>query len=603
MSGETAGSTAKRRKSHAASAAAASGGAESSAKTPKRSKDSAPTSTAVTPGTTREKRQLVKFEIDSAELTSPNVDPSQNVPEPLIAQFPSVLPNNMEVSEGGSGPMTFTLARNSNPRRPNQKTISGDSERIAFTGATFGENGPQEALDVKYAVGVYDPVTGTVTVRPAPFFRVKRTVHRLVEIENQQRVEAEERLKLQHLDVGKTYMANRTALGSAFGSKAMKAELSAIERNKYDIDSLQGNVDLIRQTIEDRTSGMLNDKELEGLVNASRPVPLFNPSATTPDTVYDMEDVAPISELAAINISKIIHAGKPRRKFNAPIEGGDDGAMEIEQQLQQEAEEAEEENFDPTSQRAIEAREYALPVKSHFISTKLTQAMVSGEDGEPNRKRIRQLMYLAYMMKFRTLRDRQLSNRRGVAKMLRHPPEVVLDSLYERFTESAIVAPSTTVGRAGIAREAERSSRLAAEAAANAANDDLSGDVDGQAANEFSESAMRAADIDFDQGNDFTEYRMTQPMKDKLVSYILVLALAINNWQLYPAILGKDMSLSMQKISDYLRGVGCHMDQTAGDLSELQAAGVDTWDLRSLKVAALTAPIKFPSINKKRARK
>ncbi len=50
-----------------------------------------------------------------------------------------------------------------------------------------------------------------------------------------------------------------------------------------------------------------------------------------------------------------------------------------------------------------------------------------------NHKRIKILMYINYMMAFRSHAFENIQNRQRMAEKLRNPPKIILEKLYERF--------------------------------------------------------------------------------------------------------------------------------------------------------------------------
>jgi DNA-directed RNA polymerase I subunit RPA49 len=76
----------------------------------------------------------------------------------------------------------------------------------------------------------------------------------------------------------------------------------------------------------------------------------------------------------------------------------------------------------------------ALPFQSSaYVNGALTVALsISKKD----RHKIRLLMYISFLMAFRTIPDKKLDDSEFVNKIMGDVPSVIMENLYERFTES-----------------------------------------------------------------------------------------------------------------------------------------------------------------------
>ncbi|KAJ1676635.1 DNA-directed RNA polymerase I subunit rpa49, partial [Spiromyces aspiralis] len=182
----------------------------------------------------------------------------------------------------------------------------------------------------------------------------------------------------------------RDALGQAFGSKKRKAEIRNSERNKINLAKIEGSALVIGANIEARTMDMPTKEEINNEEALSRPVPKHDLNATEPHKIYDLNDVLSPEDAALLPISNIIDAKGPKDRLKY------------------------------------------LPANSWFVSSKLDAEL---QKTKKDRRKLRQLVYLSYLIKFRTLKSNLLSRRSTVRKIFKDPPAALLDNLYSKYTE------------------------------------------------------------------------------------------------------------------------------------------------------------------------
>ncbi|KAJ2350422.1 DNA-directed RNA polymerase I subunit rpa49 [Coemansia erecta] len=173
-----------------------------------------------------------------------------------------------------------------------------------------------------------------------------------------------------------------------------------------------------------------------------------------------------------------------------------------------------------------------VPSRSMFVKKKLDHILAQTK---PDAAQLRCVLYLAYMMRLSTLNNKHLANRDTCVKTLCCSPEVA-DALFDKF----------------------------AECVAGTVNPDGS-----------------------------PVYKMTPATENKLVCYISVLMLSLNNWVLYPAELAGDLGIPGKKAEKFLAGVGCKLEVVSAAEVAAQTMNKRTAS-RSGKKAVLQAPIKFP---------
>ncbi|KAJ2666197.1 DNA-directed RNA polymerase I subunit rpa49 [Coemansia sp. RSA 1199] len=173
-----------------------------------------------------------------------------------------------------------------------------------------------------------------------------------------------------------------------------------------------------------------------------------------------------------------------------------------------------------------------VPTRSLFVKKKL-EHLVS--QPKPDAYKVRCVLYLSYLMRLNMTSNKQLANREACIKSLCCAPEVV-DALFDKF----------------------------AECVAGTVNPDGS-----------------------------PMYKKTPATENKLVCYMSVLMLSLNNWVLYPAELAGDLGIPGKKAEKFLASVGCKLEAVTAAEVAAQTLNKRTAS-RSGKKAVLQGPIKFP---------
>lgn len=158
---------------------------------------------------------------------------------------------------------------------------------------------------LRYLIALHNKRTKTTTLHPTavPLHILTRQVKALKGLVSAEKDEPE-------LD----YNDARTALGETFGSKKSKQAIKARERNKVDVDAMEGVAGHLQARIEDSTVGLptiggsfhsslLKRRTLIGLVlaldeakantDSNRLIPPFDASASDPADIYPLHDIIP----------------------------------------------------------------------------------------------------------------------------------------------------------------------------------------------------------------------------------------------------------------------------------------------------------------------
>lgn len=173
---------------------------------------------------------------------------------------------------------------------------------------------------------------------------------------------------------------------------------------------------------------------------------------------------------------------------------------------------------------------------SFFVSTRLEQL---GQQHGDHTQKIHLLYYMSILLGL--FENRRVSTKMDLAKKLGNLPEVIVSGLLDRFT----VAKAGAVGKTK-----ER----------NFAIDPLS--------------------------------------ETRLLSYILVLALQIDNYIVEVPPLARELSIKPAKLVELFRSVGCSIKPPTKVQAEV--LGLSQYMLSTYKLAVLSAPLKLPEVAKRR---
>ncbi|KAI0052437.1 RNA polymerase I associated factor, A49-like protein [Auriscalpium vulgare] len=257
--------------------------------------------------------------------------------------------------------------------------IAGETETVDFTGSNQFEG---ESSGSSYFLALHRPGSKQVILQPAPLYIVTRQVkalkiHQSLAPSTHQRVQA------------------RNALGETFGTKKAKAAIRANERNKVDAGAMESVAGVLQDRIDEGTENLPTQDEAKVAADAARLIPPYNAEAQTPEDAYPLLQIIPEQEWNAL-----------------------DGLV---QQLKGAASDTD--------------RYRMLPfVRSTWIRQHLRRAF-SGP--KPKNKDAKMLMCIAAMITFRGAVERSVPEKAKLLDRMSPIPEVLIDGLLARFTETA----------------------------------------------------------------------------------------------------------------------------------------------------------------------
>ncbi|KAJ2516046.1 DNA-directed RNA polymerase I subunit rpa49 [Coemansia sp. RSA 2049] len=298
-----------------------------------------------------------------------SIDTSRAAVQPVVASFAAAVPPVAS---------TFATYKSVDKNKASECIVVSETEKIEYVGQTFEDNKPL-FTGCQYLVGVYDKTTDTVTFRTAPYVRINSTIKSL-----------KDSTGVVDRDISSRIIQARNELGEAFGNKKRKAQIRAEERNRINMDSVKGDMSVIEASIGVRTSSMPTAQDLKGLENANRPIPKYDPEATKPEDIYDMDDVLPKPIVSHINVTPL------------------------------------------TKATDVDGYRQNLPVRSLFVLKKVESLLLNQR--KPDIDLLRRVVYLSYLMKFFTFSASALKNRDKCVELLMCAPEVS-DQIFEKFTE------------------------------------------------------------------------------------------------------------------------------------------------------------------------
>ncbi|CAG8437113.1 4208_t:CDS:2 [Diversispora eburnea] len=355
--------------------------------------------------------------------------------------------------------------------------IAGENSEVIFASKEYEADQVSE-----YMIAIYDKTTNIVTFRPAPVIDIAPIPKRL-------------KLESNETKIQDNFLVAKTALDKEFGSKKMRSKILSRERGKIDASQVQ-EVEKIVSNIEETIKAIPTEEDIKVINEENRPIPPYNINAVKVADVYKLDDIVSPIEFEAIPVQQILRA--------------------------------------KTNSKRLEL----LPFKSNFINDRLLPSLGTKE---VNKKRIKILLYINYLMAFRSARE-HLNERGVMLEKLKNPPDIILKSLYERYTETSFLK---TGGR-------QRS-------------------------------------------------KMTSKCEDKLLCYMFVLCLMLEVFRVDPEKLIEDLTITAKKAFSIFRTLGCKVE--GASKQERESIGLNASQARHMKRAVLTIPLVFPEPSKKRFNK
>ncbi|KAG0317427.1 DNA-directed RNA polymerase I subunit rpa49 [Linnemannia gamsii] len=351
-----------------------------------------------------------------------------------------------------------------------RRIVEADTGKVEFVGQNFGDNA--RAGYCRYVLAIRDRDTEKITFKDAPVIPINRTIKSLKNAKGP--IASKEQ-----------FMQAKNTLGEAFGTKKIKQQIKSVERNAVNVSTLDSIAGILHDSIAAKTSALPSKESIKAKADEDRPIPPFDLAATKVEDIYKIDTLITPAEYQVIPFKALLE------KTNQPLA--------------------------------------ALPFQSSaYVNGALTVALsISKKD----RHKIRLLMYISFLMAFRTIPDKKLDDSEFVNKIMGDVPSVIMENLYERFTESP-------------------------------------------------------------EGADKKRHTFTPKSKDKLLCWILAIALTLENFNMDAGSLTKDLSMKQTRVNELYKSLGCKVNELTA--TEKAQAGASNEEAKTMKRAILTVPLTFP---------
>ncbi|CAB16261.1 DNA-directed RNA polymerase I complex subunit Rpa49 [Schizosaccharomyces pombe] len=373
----------------------------------------------------------------------------------------------------------FQLLKKSNQSNRDASLI-GRTERVQFE----AKNQSTATVEANYCLAVADKTGRVKKIVPAKYLNTfERNILALQE--------KDKFLKKKHGTVSGTVMEQRANLGLAFGTRKSQKAIMEESANRVKAETLGDVKDQLVSNVQKATEALPTQEDIAAAQAQDRPIPPVNVGAESIEDAYKLEDIIPKEEFSAIYIKPLL------------------------------------ENPDERNWAKL------LPYRHSLFINERFQRLLSIE--EVDQKRARILYYISLLQAFLFSR-RSVGNRETLRKKLADPPEILIDGLIKRFTQT------TGIGSVQV------SSREV----------------------------------------------------DKIICYILVLCLIVDNYSTDVLTLANDLNVKTMKANELFRTVGCRI--MAYTETQRMALGLNKTDAKNHKRAVLKIPLEFPKPRRGRAR-
>ncbi|KAK9479152.1 RNA polymerase I associated factor, A49-like protein [Lipomyces japonicus] len=342
-----------------------------------------------------------------------------------------------------------------------------------------GQNGPEEDL---YYVAVYDPESNSLDLTKAEVVNTNRTIKAM---KKKKIAEFRQATVLNRLQ--------RTALGEAFGTKKAKKAIGDLERNKIEAEKLSSFADSIIDNIKGATENLPSQDALREQQSDDRPIPPVKEDAESVEEIYPLIGLLTKEELSAIRVGAIFRESDLAKKVAF------------------------------------------LPCKSSdYLNTRVRRIV-----NEDQTLKLKLIYYASLLMGL--LQNKRASNKHTLFQKLNHPPEVLVDSLIQRFTE-------IKVGAVGKKKE--------------------------------------------------SSFTITPKLEDKILCYLFVTCLKIDEYSVEIPILANELSLRPSKAQELFKSLGCKIKPCT--VAQKEALGLTNAEAANYKFATLSLPFKLPEVVRRR---
>ncbi|KAF9432852.1 DNA-directed RNA polymerase I subunit rpa49 [Entomortierella beljakovae] len=352
-----------------------------------------------------------------------------------------------------------------------RRILEADTGKVEFVGQNFGETSRQGFC--RYVIAIRDKKTNKVTFKDAPVVAINRTIKSLKNAKHSSSSSRDQ------------FMQAKNALGEAFGTKKIKQQIKSVERNAVNVSTLDSVASILHDSIAAKTSALPSKESIKADADEDRPIPPYDLNAAKVEDIYKIDTLITPSEYQLIPFKTLL---------------------------------------DKTTQPLT-----VLPFQeSTYVNDGLKAALSTSKK---DRHRIRLLMYISFLMAFRTIPDRKLDDSETINRIMGDIPSVILENFYERYTETP-------------------------------------------------------------EGSDKKRHTFTPKSKDRILTWIFAIALTLENFNIDASAMTRDLSLKQSKVNELFKSLGCKVsDATASQKAEASAS---TDDVKGMKRAILTVPLAFP---------
>lgn len=157
-------------------------------------------------------------------------------------------------------------------------------------------------LPFRYLAALFDPKTKTLHVHPTtPLYLLAHRVKRMRTAPMSSQTAS--------VEANMQWKERRNDLGEAFGTRKAKSQIKAEERNKVDVNAMQG----VRSSLVASIGGT-DGKEEDGVVPPPDVVPVPNLTTDVPSEVYPRQSIIPNNEWSSIDVSPLVKAKDDRER-------------------------------------------------------------------------------------------------------------------------------------------------------------------------------------------------------------------------------------------------------------------------------------------------
>ncbi|KAL7749314.1 DNA-directed RNA polymerase I subunit rpa49 [Sorochytrium milnesiophthora] len=205
---------------------------------------------------------------------------------PFLVTLPSVvLP--AEASFHAYEPADKTSGSNKAMRQA--RVLVAETPSIVYAADTLAQQQQQQGnpLHCQYVVGLLDSESGELRLKEVPIMSVTRHIKG-----------AQDRTAVV-VDKSK-YLQSKNALGETFGTKKIKTQIRAIEKNRINSGALGDASSTIQESVDSVAANMPTAEQMAHDVLADQPLPPYNTETKVVADIYPINKLILHSELSAL---------------------------------------------------------------------------------------------------------------------------------------------------------------------------------------------------------------------------------------------------------------------------------------------------------------